>query len=198
MNQLLQRLVRTYGYQLANLSLEDEDGFFKRLEAYLARYYNGGFESGTLNEENVKKDFLARVEKNKDKRYKKDAEIQAGIQGDVERIKKYRDALVEFYGYVNSGLVSMTKTAAVNLENGEVFREGIFSINLCPNKDTMGNLSKYAAYAKTVESETGETQTILSAENMNVAIFNFPQIEEGFVYESLLYINHVIRLVQAG
>jgi len=190
----LQRLVRTYGYKLMNLSLDESDGFFKKLEAYLAPYYGGDFKNGTLNKEVVKQDFLARVKKNKDKRYKKDAEIQAGIAGDVERIEKYRAALIEFYGYVDSGLVSMTKTTAVNLESGETLSEGVYSINLCPNKDTMGNLSKIAAYAKTVEGESGETQTILSAENMNVAIFDFPEVEKGFEYESLLYINYVIRL----
>ena len=85
---------------LYNLDPTAEDGYFKGMEAFLNRYYSeDGFETGVLNEEAIRRDFLARIERNKDKRFKKEAQIEAGVQDEIARIQKYRDALLEFYGY---------------------------------------------------------------------------------------------------
>ena len=45
----MQRLMRGYGYNLMNLDLEDNDGYFNRMERYLNRYYGGDYRTGTLN-----------------------------------------------------------------------------------------------------------------------------------------------------
>ena len=194
----LQNLVGAYSYRIMKLDLDDEDGFFNRMERYLNHYYDGNYAAGTLNEEAVREDFLARIKKNKDKRYKKEAQIEQGVADDIERIQKYRDGLVEFYGYLNSGLVELETTTVYDYGNGgKVLIEGVYSINLCPNSDQMPNLNKVAAYLKTVQSEEGETQNVICADEMNVALLNFDDVEEGFEYESLLYVNYVIRTSKA-
>ena len=198
----VQTLVRHYGYALMNLNPEKEDGFFKSMERYLNHYYDGNYtQEDALDESVVRKDFLARIEKNKDKRFKKSADIEKGVKDDVARIQKYRDALVEFYGYIDSGLVQFEKTTVLDYENyakdGRTFYDDIYTINLCPNRDTMPKLKDVVAYVETVESEEGETQNLFCADNMHVALMKFNDVEEGFQYESLLYVNYVIRISKA-
>ena len=195
----LQNLVRRYGHNLMNLDLEDSKGYFKRMEKFLNGYYNGDYENGTLSESVVRADFLARIEKNKDKRFKKAEQIEQGIKDEIARIEKYNAALKEFYGYLNSGLVQMTKTTVLDYaDGGKVLREGVYSINLCPDREKMPKLSEVAAYIQTVTNEEGETQNLLCADNMNIALCNFAEVEESFEYESLLYINYVIRISKAA
>ena len=185
----LQKLVKTYGYALYNLDPNDENGYFKQMETFLNRYYDGGWKNGTLNKAQVENDFRARITKNKDKRFKKDDEIAQGIQSEIERIEKYRAGLEEFYGYKDEGLVSFPKTAVYNREDGSVLREGVFYINLCPDVSKMGGLKNVAAYA--VENEDGSVK--YTAENMCVAFMTFKDLEESFQYEDLLFVNYLIR-----
>ena len=190
----LQVFLRGYGYALYNLDPTAEDGFFKQMEAYVGGYYT----NGQLNEEKVEQDFLARIKKNKDKRYKKQAQIDAGIKADKERIQKYAEALTEFYGYLNAGLVSFTNVQAVDRGNGDkVMFEGQYYLNLCPDTSTMGGLSEIFGYqTEVVNEETGEKQSVITAKDMHVAFFKFKDVEEGFAYESLLYVNYLIRSVR--
>ena len=62
----------------------------------------------------------------------------------------------------------------------------------------MGKLSDYVGYYKEYEDESGNKQQVLTAENINVAFFNFEDVEEGFQYESLLFVNALIRQVQGA
>ena len=194
----LQSLIRNYRWALANLDRTAEDGYFKQLEIFLNQYYTDGYENETLNEEKIKQDFLKRIQENKDKRFKKDEQIQQGIQDEIARVKKYREALLEFDGYLESGLVKTTHTVITNTETGETAFEGVYSINICPNPDAMPNLNKLVAYEEEVTNDAGEIQAPkLTAKDMHVAIMDFDGIEESFQFESLLYINHVIRFSQA-
>ncbi len=195
----VESLVRSYRWLLDDLDRNKSGSFFKRLEFFLNRYYEGGYLEGTLNEDMVASDFIARVEKNKDKRFKKAEQIEQGIKDEIARIEKYNAALKEFYGYLNSGLVQMTKTTVLDYaDGGKVLREGVYSINLCPDREKMPKLSEVAAYIQTVTNEEGETQNLLCADNMNIALCNFAEVEESFEYESLLYINYVIRISKAA
>lgn len=191
----IQRLVRLYGYDLMNLDPEDENGYFKGLEHYLNRYYDGDYVNGELDEVAVRVDFLARIKDNKDKRFKKEAQIEQGLLDEYARIEKYRAGLIEFYGYCDLGVVQFEKMTILDYENGgKVLRDGIYSINVCPDRSKMPGLVDIAAYLQEVEGEDGQTQNVLSADNMHVAFCNFEEVEKGFEYESLLYLNHVIRL----
>ena len=129
---------------------------------------------------------------------KKQAQIDAGIQADKERIQKYAQALTDFYDYLDKGWVSFTNVQAIDRgEENKVIFEGQYFLNLCPNEATMGGLKDIVGYQTQVtNAETGETQTVISAVNMNVAFFDFAGVEEGFAYESLLFVNHIIRTVR--
>ena len=198
-NSYLQNLVRRYGHTLMNLDLEDSQGYFKRMEKFLNGYYNGDYANGTLDESAVRADFLARIKRNKDKRFKKAEQIEQGVKDEIARIEKYNVALKEFYGYLNSGLVQMTKTTVLDYaDGGKVLREGVYSINLCPDREKMPKLHEVAAYVQSETDEAGETHNLLRADNMNIALCNFAEVEESFEFESLLYINYVIRLSKAA
>ena len=189
----LQSFVGSYRYRLENLDPEAMGGYFDRMEKYLNSYYNGDYENGALNPAKVEADFRARIKANKDKRYKKESEIKAGIAKDIERIQAYRDALVEFYGYLEAGLIALDKTTIYDHANGDkVVFEGVMSINLCPNVETMGKLSEYVAYQVPYEDDAGETKYSKSAENMHIAFLRMETTEPGFEYESLLYVNDLV------
>lgn len=191
----LQNLVRNYGWNLENLDRNQTGSYFNRLEAFLNDYY-GDYtdENATLNKEKVKEDFLARVAKNKDKRFKTNEQKEQGILDEIARVEKYRDALIEFDNYLESGLVQLTATQVRDMETGNLTEEKVYSINICPNPETMSNLTKLTGYWVEVLNEAGEKQPDkLSALNMNVAIMRFEGTEGTFEFESLLYINHVIR-----
>lgn len=194
----LQTILTAQGRHLAKLDPTAEDGFFKRMETFVNRYYtNGDYANGVLDEQLVEQDFRARIKKNRDKRFKKETQIQEGVLGEIDRIRKYAVALVEFYGYLNEGLVTFTHATAKNHETGTVYYDGVYFINLCPNVNTMGNLKNIVSYEKTITNEeSGESQILDVAENMNVAFCDFEEVKDGFVFESLLYVNYLIRVVK--
>ena len=201
----LEEFLRGYHYHLFNLDTEAENGFFKRMENYLNAYFDDGYENGTLNKAKAEADFRARIKANKDKRYKKEAQILVGIEQDYERLEKYRDALVEFYGYLDAGYVRVEKTQVRDVQDpSKITVEGYFTLNLCPATDASGNenpmkkLSKTLSYATTYVDEQGEEQPTTSAIDMHVGIFNMDGVESGYEYEGLLFINELIRTALAA
>lgn len=179
----VESFVKRYFPYLYNLDLNDEDGYFKNLERYLNEFYAEGWENKeSLNEEKVKSEFKKRIERTKDKRFKKDAEIERAATWEVDRIKKYRDALEEFYGYYEDGVVSFTEVALEN--DGTVYASGVFGLNICPDVSKTGELKKQVSYL-----DENQTST---AKDMNVLFFDFDATEDSFEYESLLFVNQVI------
>lgn len=85
------------GWQLPNSSTEKAN-YFADCEAYLNNFYDGGWETGTLNEEKVRSHFNERMEG--DKRYKNEAQRELGRDNEVERIKNLRDAYAEVKGWI--------------------------------------------------------------------------------------------------
>lgn len=164
----------------------DVDKYLQSMQQFVSQYYDGE----TLNEQKVINDFDARVKRNKDKRFKKQAELEKGRQDEIARILKYKNALAYFNDALQSGLIELVPME-VKSADGEVYRSGNYAVNLCPNKETMGNLKNIAYY--TVDTESGTKQ---SAENMCVMFFDLKEVEDTFEYESLLYINAVIESVR--
>lgn len=199
----LESLILRNRANMYELDPAKEGSFFHKMEAYLDTFYDGGWEGGTLNEEKVEVQFRARVKK--DKRFKKEKQIAQGVQDDIARIQKYRDALDQFYIWIEDGTLAFTTTVFSDREEKkDVYypADGIYSINLCPNEKMKG-LEKYVGYYKEViDEETGKTHHTITAENMNVAFFYFPGVEDGFQYESLLFVNYLVENVlgqtQAG
>ena len=160
------------------------DAYLTNLESFLSRYYD---ENGNLNEQKVKEDFDARCKKNKDKRFRKQAEKEKGRADEIARVQKYRTALLEFREFLDLGLIELVPMQITGL-GGTIINSGNYAVNLCPNKDTMGNLKDVAYY--NIATEDGTKQ---SAENMCVMFFDLEDVEDSFEFESLLYINSVIK-----
>lgn len=189
----LDTFVNGWWYKLYDLDRNAEGGFFKRMEAELNTYYDGGYESGTLSEAKAEALFRARIERTGDKRYKKEDQIKVGIADEIDRVKKYREALVSFDAFLADGVVALEKTTVY--ANDEVYKEGIYSINLCPN-EKMKKLDEYIGYIKEVEEE-GETKQKMVADDMQVALLDLGGTEDCFRYEGLVFVVDLIKAVQA-
>ena len=115
-----------------------------------------------------------------------------GAKEDVERIKKYRNALVDFYGYLDAGYVAITQTSVPDYyDNTRTINR--YTINLCPDESTMGDLKKAVNYPVSYVDENGTESVKYTAENMNLMIFNLKDVEDGFQYESLLFVNYLVQ-----
>ena len=171
-------------------------GYFYDMEQYLIGYFGDTWETGELDKTKAEKDFRARVKKNKDKRFKKESEIAQGVLDEYERLEKYRSALNEFYGYLESGVVEFTKLELYG-EDDEVLRSGYYALNICPDEEGLNStLSEYIYYRTTVEvvDEDGETTTKdkNSAQDMQAVFLRMKGVEESFEYETLLFVNALI------
>lgn len=185
----LQTFILRYSYYLYDIN-----DYLTYMEGYLNQYYNGDYENGVLDEAKVEADFRAR-EKN-DKRFKKESQKKEGVLKDIERIQKYRDALVKFYENIDKQYIALQETTfTYEDEDGNEQTETVtYSINLCPNVDTMGGLKKYASYIKTVTDENGKELYVDSAENMQLCLFKLKGVNKNFVGENLIFINEMVDL----
>lgn len=189
-----------YGYYYS-VETFGEGGYLDELNAYLDQYYLGDYknpdpEVAQIDETLVKKDFRARLKKLNDKRYKKEAEIKKAEVQELARVESYRLALIEFEGYLEKGYISFQKTA-LNLQNslGETeTKEDYYSINLCPNEETMGSLKDAVFYQKTVTDETGTEKKVATAENMNLVLLDLSESKYRYSrWEGLKFVNYVVR-----
>ena len=189
----LQSFLRAYRPYIYDLDPEEENGYFYDLKTYLNGYYTEGYATAeSLDEVKVEKDFRDRARANGDKRFKTEEQLAQGAKKDIERVKKYRDALVKLESHLALGLVEFTDVTVYN-NDGSPLYEGKFALNLCPNKDTMGNLKKQFSYQVTEKDEEGKDQVRITAENMNVMFFKTAGTEKSFEYESLLYVVDLIE-----
>ncbi len=192
----LQNFVRSYSYDL-----HDVEKYLKDMKAFLTAYF--GEDLSSLNEEKVEADFRARVKQTKDKRYKKEKEIKAGVQGEIDRMEKYRKAYLDFQKYLADGYVKIENTAYIDAETNEDIYEGkgTYSINICP--DTMpekmaAKLTSVVGYVtKVTNAETGLEEDGISAQNMNICLFDANGKIEANRYEGLIYVTHLIDYLAA-
>ncbi len=184
----VESFIGTYYYSLYEFN--GENGYFAQMEKFLNGYYGGDYKTGVLDEEKVKSDFRARVERTKDKRFKKQSQIEQGELWEVERIKNYKAALEEFNGYLAQGIVTF-KTVDLELSEGWKV-QGDYAINICPNEEK-SNLKEYVAYSAPKTLDDGSTVNVATAQDMHVCFFKFEDMEKSFEYENLAYINSLIR-----
>ena len=124
------------------------------------------------------------IKRNNDKRFKKDDKIEAGVLQEYERIEKYTAALKEFEGYLADGTVTLTHLQ-VKDSTGKVYKEGNFAVNLCPEGGKTEKLKEQVYYYTEDNAKT--------AKNMHVMFFDLAGVEDSFEYESLIYVNEVIK-----
>lgn len=190
-----------YHHMVYELDPTSENSYFKQMENFLNRYYTQGYQNAeVLDTAKIEQDFVARITKNGDKRFKTDEQIAQGKKAEIERLKKYRDALDTFLNdYLKNGVVELTeltlKDAKGNpftVEEHGFARTGKYAINLCPNDEetTMKNLKEYLSY--NVPSQTDSTKQTQTAKDMLVMFFDFDGVEESYQYESLLFVNQLI------
>lgn len=190
----LETFVAGYRWNLHDLSLENENSFFNQMERYLNQYYTGGYtDENSLNEKKVEEDFLARIKRTKDKRYKTEESIQKGKNEAIDRIKKYQKALVSFYAYLDEGVIALTE---MTYEDEKYPFQGTFSINLCPDTERMGKLADVVGYQTVYTTEEGEEAVTVTAKDMNICLFNLNGEEEEFRYEALLYVVDLVERVK--
>ena len=190
-----------YFHQMYQLDPEKQGSYFYNMEAYLNNYYKGDWtKSENLEEAKVSADFYARAKN--DKRFKTDEQKKAGEAKDIQRIKDYRDALEQFYGYLNAGVIEFVDVKMENVNSQEVTIEGTYYINICPSSDAqnrMEKLSEYVCYTTDVvekDPQTGEdkvTENVRKADDMLVGFFHLNEMTEGFQYENVLFINALIE-----
>ncbi len=183
------------GYQYSLHRLEGEDDYFLQMANYLNGYYGGDYTNeAALDKAKVEENFRARIKKEKDKRYKKEKQIQAGIQGEIERVQKYRKALLDFQDYLAKGYVRIDKTVYLDETGADMLQDkGYFSINICPDTTTetiRNNLANIVGYY--VKDENG-TIVGSSAQDMQLCLFNSNGKVEDFRYEGLVYVCHLLQ-----
>lgn len=113
------------------------DVYLEEMEEYLNGYYGGDYAKGEADKQKIETDFRTRIKQTKDKRFKKESEIREGIAKELARIEGYRQAFIDFNGYLESGVVELQETTLYlqNSATGEKLEKtGKFSINLCPDE----------------------------------------------------------------
>ncbi len=200
----LNAMIRTYGsgYFTRLDDSETSKGFFTQMKEYLAKYYRteteseetkvfsgvsltkASFDKDSLNEEAVETDFRARVAKNKDKRFKTEAQIVEGVKADKERIRSYLEAYENIFSYLEKGYVELTSVSISVSEERTL--EGAYGINLCPSASTtMKNLKEHIYY--------NDFDGKITADNLNAVFMTFDKLDKDFQYENLLYLNALIQ-----
>ncbi len=193
----LQTFLGGYFHKLHNLSRTAETGYFMRLEGYLNEYYTNGYlDDSVLDTAKIEADFRARTKK--DKRYKTEAEIQKGIAGDIARVQAYRNALISFDRYLADGVVEIVNSVYLLEDGSDYFQgNGTYSINICKTEKT-SSLYNYVGYETTFTDENGKEQYKVSAENMNVCLFNSNGKQDAHAFEGLVYLTSLLDTLTAS
>ncbi|MBQ8374552.1 MAG: hypothetical protein IJX98_03125 [Clostridia bacterium] len=178
------------------------DGYFTQMKNYLGLFYDyteteksysgvsmlvADFDENSLNIQAVEERFVARVNKNKDKRYKTEDEIAQGKADEIARIKGYAAAYEAFFANLDGGLIAFTVSTVQMTE--EVAYTGVYSIDLCPNEATMGGLKDFIYYYAKDEAGT-EYKT---AANMNALFLELDGLDGDFKYETVALVNRLVK-----
>ena len=183
---------------------DGKDGFFTQMKTYLSKFYTvvseaektfgttvltvADFDENSLDEQKVKDLFTARANANKDKRFKTEAEWQKGYKDEIARIQSYQKAYEEFFSYLEKGYIALTPWNYASTT--PLFKTGgVYSINLCPNEDLMGDLKKDFFY----RLQDADKKYYSTAKDMNIVFMELDELDPDFKYENLLLVNQMIK-----
>ena len=172
-----------------------EGNYFKVIEDYIAPFFDGDWKNPNSkpNPEKTEAFFRKRIKKNNDKRYKKASQIEQGIQDEYKRIVSYKNALLEAYFYLEQDLLVPVYETLPEPYNPDNTITHAYTLNICPNESKMEKLKNIISYPLSYVDENGATQWKNSTKDMQVAFFQYNEVETGFACESLLYLNYVVR-----
>ena len=177
----------------------DNAGYFTQMKDYLAKFYTvvsqeqktyagatftvATFDEGTLNAQLVKDEFRARIKANKDKRFKKEEQIQKGELDEIKRIESYLVAYNAFFGHLDAGKVELTYVDIAVTETFSI--TGVYGVNICPSEQTMGGLKDQFYYT--------DFENVMTAKDMNALFMDLEGLDKNFQYENILYLNALIE-----
>lgn len=199
---MAQFLNTSYFHYVARLDdADNKKGYFTQMKDYLARFYEITAETdktygnvtltkatfGDLDESKVETAFKARVEKNKDKRFKTEEKLAQGVQDEIQRIQNYRAAYDTFFQNLDDGLIEFTVSTVTF---GEYTDTGAYSLNVCPDENKASKLKDYVYY--TVEQDSGTP--LITAKDMNLLFLELTELDHDFKYENVIFVNKVVAL----
>ena len=171
-----------------------QKGVLTTVDEYLSLYFEkeGGVYASNIDREAVESDFRARVAETKDKRFRNESLIQSGIEQEIERLQKYREAYQSFLGHLDNQTVvpTLSKLVFSDGENTLVIK-GAYSLNLCPNEQ-MKNLKEDVFYYQGEEGKEEKTAT-----DINLIFLNLDGSRKEFVGEKLLFVNYLVNRYKA-
>lgn len=161
--------------------------YFYDCAQYLNRFYNGDWKSGTLDEATVRANFDERMKG--DKRYKNEAQREAGRQKEIVRIQNLRDAFENVLGWVssddeNSPVRIKTTELSVILESGGEAQT--VEWNLSFDLSNIDHLTDFIGYPG------GENGTRI-ADNLCMVVLNTGSSgEEDLRYEPFMLLDYLV------
>ena len=191
----------TYYYSYFS-RLDDTDsgkGYFTQMKEYLDKFYDltgeeqktygetvltkATFDENSLNAELAEAEFRARIQANKDKRFKTEEQIAAAIPQEIARIQSYLKAYNEFFAYADNGYITFTHSTLQLTE--EITVSGTFSINLCPDEQKMSKLKEQFYYV--------DFDGVLTAKNIHATFLGLNGLDKNFQYENIVFLNALIE-----
>ena len=163
------------------------NNYFYDCAQYLNRFYNGDWKSGTLDEATVRANFDERMKG--DKRYKNEAQREAGRQKEIVRIQNLRDAFENVLGWVssddeNSPVRIKTTELSVILESGGEAQT--VEWNLSFDLSNIDHLTDFIGYPG------GENGTRI-ADNLCMVVLNTGSSgEEDLRYEPFMLLDYLV------
>ncbi len=173
----------------------DANEFLEGARTYLNGYYTNGYkDASSLDKNKVGAHFRTRVQETQDKRFKTEDVIAVAIECEIERMEKYRQALLNVEDYLDKGYFRIDLIETDVSANGEIVHLQRNLLNLCPNEESMGGLKKEFYYeTQELDEVTGSTLTISTAKDMMVAFAKTANMDSNFYYESLLYVDSLAQ-----
>lgn len=197
----LEQFVNRYVSSIAELA-DETKGLLARTKAYLDPLYGGNATAdAVMDEAAVEKEFRARIKRLKDKRFKKQSEIKAGLEQEKARVRMIFENYHEFTGYLADGTVEFVHVDVClwDMDGNAHTRSGKYAINISPNKDSrVRELAYY--YRKDVETDelgVEHEHDVPTSENMTLVVldvFRGDYAKYGYgIFETLSYVNYIVR-----
>lgn len=166
---------------------ETKSNYFSDCEKYLDRFFEGGWENGTLDEQKVRENFDERMQG--DKRYKNEAQREVGRQKEIVRISNLRDAYARVKGWISSADETSpvrVRTTTLELDSNNDGTTEQVEWQYAFDLSNIDDLADFVAYA-----EEGGTYT---AEGMCMIVLSTGSAgEEDLRYEPFLLLDYLVK-----